>query len=248
MRTNRRSEKGISLMLSIFALVMLTAIAIGMMYMSATETSINSNFKAEETAYFAARAGVEEVRDRMLTTNPNTISALLPTNLPNVGGGVLYIVQNGVTGANITNFASTNPLVDDEFCHDFSYGGMTSYPANVRCSDQPGGTWFTTMPSVAPYALDYKWVRITQKANNSAPYTVDGTQPLANQVCWNGASEVVRPTAIASCAAMSPTANPVYLLTSLAVTPSGARRMVQQEMAQTPLPSFPYGLFATGTG
>src|SRR5947209_18367267 len=117
MPNNRRSERGVSLMLSIFALVMLTAIAIGMMYMSATETSINSNFKAEETAYFAARGGLEEVRDRMLLNNPNTVSAVLPTGLPSAGGGVLYVLQTGVTAADITDF--TRSLVDDEFCHDF---------------------------------------------------------------------------------------------------------------------------------
>src|SRR5438874_13499883 len=240
MRKNRRSEKGVSLMLSLFALVMLTAIAIGMMYMSSTETSISSNFKAEETAYFAARGGIEEVRDRMLLSNPNTINALLPPGLPTTTGGVLYVVQNGVTGANITNFASTNPLVDDEFCHDFSYGGMTSAPPNVRCSNLPAGAWYTTTASVAPYPLDYKWVRVTMKANNSAPYVVDGLQSVANQACWNGTSEVVLPGGTASCNLMSPTANAVYIVTSLAVTPSGARRLVQEEIAQTPLPAFPY--------
>jgi hypothetical protein len=245
MRTNRRSERGISLLLAIFALVMLTAIAMGMMYMSSTESSINSNFKAEETSYFAARAGIEEVRDRMLAANPNTISALLPTGLPTTTGGVVYVLQNGVTAADITNFGSNNPLVDDELCHDFSYGGMSSQPANIRCSTQPGGAWFTTTPSIAPYALDYKWVRVTMKANNSAPYAVDGAQPLTSQVCWNGTSEVAR---AAGCAGAVPTANPVYMVTALAVSPSGARRMVQEEISQTPLPSFPYGLFATGTG
>src|SRR6266581_2592744 len=43
-------------------------------------------------------------------------------------------------------------------------------------------------------------------------------------------------------------ANPVYLLTALAVNPrNGSRRMVQSEVALSPTPPFPYGLFATGT-
>src|SRR5215467_6945718 len=200
MRKNKRnSQKGVSLLISMLALLVLTAVAVGMMYMSSTETSINSNFKAEETAYFAARAGVEEARDRMLPTNPNTISGLLPTSLPSIGGGVLYLLQNGVTANNITSISSTNYLADDEFCHDFTYagsgyGGMTPYPPNVRCTNLPAGTgWFTTTPSVAPYPLDYKWVRITLKANNSTPYTVDSSQTLWNPVCWNGISEVALP-------------------------------------------------------
>jgi hypothetical protein len=47
---------------------------------------------------------------------------------------------------------------------------------------------------------------------------------------------------------MTPIANPVYLVTALAVTPNGARRVVQEEIAQTPVGGLPGGLFATGTG
>src|SRR4051794_21357924 len=98
---NHHRERGFSLLLSIFMLMLLTAVAGGMIFMAATETSINSNFKSEETAYFAARAGTEEARDRMLTTNLNSISGMLPTTLPTAAGGVLYILQNGVTAANV---------------------------------------------------------------------------------------------------------------------------------------------------
>src|SRR6266536_1805144 len=78
---NRHSEKGIALILSILALLLLSAIAVGMMYTSSTEASVNSNFKSEEVEYFAARAGVEEVRDRMLPYNPSTINDYLVNNL-----------------------------------------------------------------------------------------------------------------------------------------------------------------------
>jgi len=228
---------------------LLTAIGMGMMFMSSTESSISSNFKAEETAYFSARAGVEEVRDRMLPSNLNTIAAVLPTSMPGGPTGLLYVLQNGVAASDVTNLTSTNPIADDELCHDFTFGGMSSTPANVRCSTLPaGGGWYTTTASVAPYPLDYKWVRVTLKANNSSPYVVDSAQPAANRVCWNGISEVVLPSAVASCSALTPIANPVFMVTSLAVTQTGARRLVQQEISQTPIAGFPYGLFATGTG
>src|SRR5499427_2231334 len=249
-KTRQNRERGVSLLLSILALMLLSAVAMGMVFMTTTETSIASNFKGEESAYFAARAGVEEARDRALTANTNSIATMLPTTMPGVlPTGVLYILQNGVTAADFENLSGS--YGDTEFCHDFSVGGMQSVPANVPCTTLPAGGWFTTTPSVAPYALDYKWVRVTLKANNSTAYCVDGTAyPCAdaNQVCWNGVSEVVLPTGTASCNVMTPVANPVYLITSLAVTANGARRLVQQELAQTPLTSFPYGLFATGTG
>jgi hypothetical protein len=247
-RTNRKPEKGVALLLALLALMLLSAIAAGMMFMSSTETSIGANFKSEEQAYFSARAGIEEVRDRMLVNNPNTINASLPTALPTAGGGVLYVTQNGVTNANITGLGSSL-MADDELCHDFSYGGMTSVPANVRCTTLPGGTgWFTTTASVAPYALDYKWVRVTLKANSSAPYLVDSAQAGNLQACWNGTSEVVAPSGTA-CSALPTTSSPVYLVTALAMTSSGARRIVQQEIGQKPIGTFPGGgLFATGTG
>src|SRR5262249_56821143 len=69
-----------------------------------------------------------------------------------------------------------------------------------------------------------------------------------NQVCWDGISEKVVPNSATPCNALSPTANPVYLVTALAVTPGGARRMIQQEISQTPIGGFPFGLFATGRG
>ncbi len=285
---NRHNEKGIALILSILALLLLSAIAVGMMYMSTTEASINANFKAEETQYFAARAGVEEVRDRMLPSSPNTINAfapspagvgicggncMLPTSLPNnaaIGAGppVLYILQSGVTMANVTGGApATNPLFDDEFCHDFpGYNGMGGVASNVRCGNLPGGVWYSTPAapaagspylSAAPYPLDWKWVRVTQKGNTSSsayPVTPSPPAPAWALVCWNGTSEVTAPAGTAvfpqnnsPCGSLNPYANPVYLVTSLSVSPSGARRVVQQELAQTPA-NQPAGLFATATG
>lgn len=286
--SNRRNQKGIALVLSILALLLLSAIAVGMMYMSTTEASVNANFKAEETEYFAARAGAEEIRDRMLPANPNTINAyapngagvdtctgtcLLPTSLPNnpaIGAGppVLYILQSGVTMANVTTGnPATNPLYDDEFCHDFpGYNGMNGANANVRCTSLPGGNWYSTPAapgagspflSAAPYPLDWKWVRITQKGNSSAIYPVNGVPfapPTFELVCWNGTSEVTAPAGTlvfpqnnSPCGSLNPYANPVYLVTSLAVSPNGARRVVQQELAQTPA-NQPAGLFATSNG
>jgi Tfp pilus assembly protein PilX len=107
--TNRRGEKGISLLFAMFTLLLVTALAMGMMFTSSTETSINSNFKASETAYFAARAGLEEVRDRMLPANPNTLGPQLPTTMPGPATGVLYVLANGVTAANLSNFLKQQP-------------------------------------------------------------------------------------------------------------------------------------------
>ena len=299
MRTkNHRKQKGVALLLSILALMLLSAVAVTMMYMSATEGAINSNFKSEETEYFASRAGVEEVRDRMIPgVFPYSLNAinvvggaqvcpiagqcLLPANLPAAGNAsVLYILQNGVTMADVTNFGvnakctganQSGCMADDELCHDYTIAGMNPAAANVRCNNLPQGTaWYSTPAapaagsaylSAAPYPLDWKWTRVTLKANNSTAYCVDGTPPPAGcvqgaaQACWNGSYESYAPagTAVSAsnnspCGNIVPYANPVYMVTSLAVSPNGARRLVQEEMAQNPGGSQPGGLYAIGSG
>src|SRR3954466_5432399 len=69
----RRSECGFALFIAIFTLLLITAIAVGMLMLTNTDTNISTNFRDEQTAFFAAKAGLEEVRDRM------RINALDPT-------------------------------------------------------------------------------------------------------------------------------------------------------------------------
>jgi hypothetical protein len=81
---------------------------------------------------------------------------------------------------------------------------------------------------------------------------VNGNSADTFPVCWNGTSEVVTtggPLPITTqCANLKPVATPVYLVTALAVMPNRGKRVVQQEIAETPTGTLPGGLFATGTG
>ena len=300
----KRNQKGVALLLSILALLLLSAIAVSMMYMSSTETAVNANFKNEEVQYFAARAGIEEIRDRMipgvapysingLAAGPNppcpgSPNCYLPTALPTgANGQVVYLLQSKMTTTSLTNFGSVTGcangqpgcMVDDELCHDYAIAGMTLQPPNVRCNNLPAGNAWYSIPglgvgaavgglglplgspgvSAAPNwttgassnPLNWKWARITLKATNSTPYCVDGTtgaacaaEPAA-RVCWDGNSE--KPLAAANCSLMPTPSNPVYLVTALAVSQSGARRLIQADLAQTPVTPTP-GLFATGNG
>lgn len=101
-------------------------------------------------------------------------------------------------------------------------------------------------------ALDYKWVRITLKANASvkandfaAPYYTDSGFAAGTPICYTGSDEIPAPkiilngAPIADCFAGGGGANPpgwtpVYHLSALAVTPSGSSRMLQMEVAQDP--------------
>jgi hypothetical protein len=99
---------------------------------------------------------------------------------------------------------------------------------------------------------NWKWTRINLKTNKTSSgtttvSTVDGnTSDNAQLVCWTGANEVT--TTLATCAAANPNYQPVYVMTTLAVTPSGSRRMVQAEAAATVFPSIPGPLVFDGAG
>src|SRR5579859_3855078 len=262
-KTNQNRQKGVALMLSLILLLLITAIAFGVIGMSNTENAINTNFKGEETEYFAARAGVEEGRNRILGNatdqNGNSIAlANLPTDVVDNGGKILYILNgNKPDGTPVTLADVTTPgsaYFDDELCHEIpstSLLAITHTPSNVRCSNTLAAPYFVTTPSVAPYSLDYKWVRIMIKENGSGPYKVDNTQVATMGTCWDEtaipAAEIA--TAVTNCAplpASKPLDRPVYLVTALAVSPGGTtRRLVQEEVSLGINFNPNYGIYAT---
>ena len=251
-RFHRQRQSGIALLTVLFALLLISGIAFGMMYMANTETVINTNFRDLQKAQYGAWSGIHEARARLITTSPNPITK--PTDFPkdNTPANLIYIL-NAAAGETVD--PSTGTYADTEICHEghanLTLSGTPS--TGVACSGYPATTAFTTTTSYAPgqgqaYALPYKWVRINMKANGSAggDYT-SGTsfkvKPSSSSqttpVCWDGYRQQLLPSG-ASCEAYVPTdpSSPylttVYMLTSLGVTPSGARRMAQMEVAFNP--------------
>jgi hypothetical protein len=273
----RNRERGVALFFSIFALLLLSGIAAALIFMANTETQINTNYRNEQMAYFGAKAGIEEARARMMATDPNTINTggtLLPTAAPTTANnGVIYIVNPGATANSVQPWNSANTYADDEICHE-GYGasfGTVAAP-DVRCAVNtlPGGTgWYTSYNSALPYsgtvnALPYKWVRLAPKLNSSVSYLTGtgSTATISNYlvntgaaastvICWNGVSEVPLTAPATICSQMLTAAGApmttVYLMTALGVSPTGARKMVQSEVALAPTPPFPYGMFGTST-
>jgi hypothetical protein len=247
-------ERGVALLFALFTLLLLSAIAASLMFMTNTESAVNTNYRSERVSAFAAKAGMEEVRDRMPTLNT---AAKLPTTLPPAAGSVLYVLNEGAAPGTVKPWVAGNTYMDDEMCHDFAVVQGQQPAPDVRCTTPPSTAYLVAGTLAAPVtsnypwagtsaALSYKWVRVTLKQSNSVQlYPVNGA--TATQVCWNGSTEVLLNGA-ATCQTMSPSTNPVYMITSLAANASGStRRMVQAEVALSPAQPFPYGLFATGT-
>jgi Tfp pilus assembly protein PilX len=180
MDRQKKDQRGVALLLAIFALFIVTSIGLGMMFLSDSESMVNSNFRDEQTAYYASKAGLEEARDRMRWNAASGSinvpgSSLLPTVLPGAAGGVLYIV-NPTGSETVAPWTTGSTYFDDEICKEVSCGGGQVPPTTG---------WQTHVNSSSTYAaspvLPYKWARITLKTNKSA----EGT---ANVMYVNGSS------------------------------------------------------------
>jgi hypothetical protein len=262
-RKVRNQESGMALLIALLALLLVSAIGMGMMYMSSTETSVNANYRDTQRAFFAMRGGLEEMRDRMRF---NAVSAItLPTAMPSSSsaGSIVYITNPAGGSDTVSPTTSTNTYFDDEFCHEtFStMTGLTNPGAGVPCTSAgavPTGA-VTSYSSVMAYnnttsALNYKWVRITLKQNGTLA-TVDSSQGPSSQVCWNTATNnEVAVTALGSYTTCDAALNagfmvePVYIITSLAYTPQGSRRMGQYEVAALTISPPPSALALDGSG
>ena len=58
-----QKERGMALLLALFALLLLSAIGLCMVLSSDTETRIDANYSSSLRSYYSARSGLEEVRD-----------------------------------------------------------------------------------------------------------------------------------------------------------------------------------------
>lgn len=278
-KSTAKPEKGIAVLVAVFALLLLTAASIALIYSTITETGVNSNYRQEEIAYFGARAGVEEARDRMATSGlaGEIPIASLPTVPPDqtgqAGSSVIYLINQGTDPSTVQPWSgNTANYMDDELCHDYAGFSQASVAPSVPCLSFPSNVTHSTVQTNTtwnPWAgtsadLPYKWVRIAVKANSSVQYgdpasggtqtyySVDSTQAATQPVCYDNNNERVPPAGTTTCAAWttaSPPVSqyPVYTITALAVAPSGARKVVQQEVALPVVQPFPYGLWATST-
>lgn len=235
-----QKQRGVALLFALLALLLLSAIAAGLVFATNTESGINSNYRSEQLAYFAARAGLEEARERIMTNSPNAI--VRPTLLPGAtNGAVTYIVNPAGAADVVQPWTTNNKYFDGELCKENFYNApnpAANPGAGQPCPKAvPGNGYSVNAASDSPFtnsvaAVPYKWVRITLKENGTPqPYCVDGAcaaGTLNTEVCWDGGKQLLAPG--------GQTCNNagfenVYVLTSFAQTASGTRRMLSMETA-----------------
>ncbi len=249
-----------ALLLALFALLLLSGIGLCMILASTTETRIDANYSGSLRSYYAARSGLEEVRDRInfpsnSPTFTNGLADFLPQDIAGNAGGVLYVL-NPANGETVDPTDPASPYYDDQLCHDYSSGVSAR---DSKCTVLPATPNWMALKSAAASAapgavpLGYKWVRINIKTNRmAAPYFVDqvgAAATLDSRVCWDGETEQLTPgTTNPSCDANG--MQTVYMLSSLAATsqtggPNGSRKFLRLEVVA---PSIrPPGVITMGT-
>ncbi len=224
------SQAGSAMLIAIFALLLISVIAIAMVISSGTDSALASNYRTSTGAYYAALAGIEEARGRLLWKNPDYINkaGAYPTLLNNGGlptwglTQVLYII-NPAKGETVDP-TSANPANYPDAEYQTEYGWPLA------------GTIVNQTNSVSAAAglpgPSYKWVRITPATEKSLNIDVDGNGIFdgATPLYYDPANTNTKAGLIVT--PVPPTrAVQALEITALSVLPTGSRRMLQYLVA-----------------
>lgn len=228
----RPREAGIALLISIFILLLISVVAIALIVSSGTESALTGNYRSSTSVYYAALAGVEEVRARLRASDPNAFRKLRPgTFLPAPGTDLascnpVYIL-NPDAGPVVTPWDSANPYYDTEYNQEFGATGVcTTGPWPPSPSPNTPSVW---NPNPLPFpAPAYKWVRINAITEqllqlDVAPY--DGTPSENKLIYYDGVR--LTDTQIPG--------SQVLEITALAVLPNGSQKILQYLVAPVPI-------------
>jgi hypothetical protein len=232
----RRSEAGVALLIAIFVLLLIGVTAIALILSSGAESALAGNYRSSASTYYAALAGIEEARGRLLPSNPDYLGAFVAPPGTQLPLGQVRYITNPVAGENVL---AVYP--DTEYDKEFGNGALAG--ATVQ------STGSVSAAAGLPGPL-YKWVRInavTEKSlnldvdSNHSPSTLDSGTPLYYDFACADAPGKPGPTL---CLNHSPNAVQALEVTALAALPNGSQKLLQYIVA----PSAANLNFAGGAG
>jgi hypothetical protein len=253
-RKNRKQEEGVALLISIFVLMIISAVGLAMVFATTTESSLAGNYKLSTTARYAAMAGLEEARGRMLPKSPNyfnnTVAGFMPaTGIALAVGQVRYILNPSIGEVVApTNLGSATTYPDKEYQQEYGAAVNTAAAQAVN-SVSPLNNGTIPGPS-------YKWVRISPATEQSLNIDVnndgiyDNTVSLFYDAAAATPSMLLGISAGAGNPATAPTATakPVFEVTALAVVPGGGEKLLQYVVTATTFNmNFPSALSLPGS-
>jgi len=211
-----QNEDGFALLFAMLALLLLASIGLAMVYAADTETSIDSNYKDQTHAQYAAYSALEEATDRIRQgcgTSSTCTAVPWPTDIPTAAGAnsnIIYII-NPKVGEVVSPWDPTNKFTDWEICdtnnenmpNNFCSNRPTASSkytvycngASADCGNSATAYNLLTSTVNAPWKravpLDYKWIRINLKSEQMLPnYPVNSTTTTNGVVCWDGHGEL----------------------------------------------------------
>ena len=227
------------MLISIFILLLISVVAIALIVASGTESSLAGNYRSATGVYYAALAGLEEARGRLLPKNANSFkNTAAPANFllsPLPVGYVNYVLNPGPTEV-AANILTTYP--DGEYDAEFGAGKLSSATVTTTLSMWDSNPLKTSLNLPGPL---YKWVRINAVSEQSLKldtYPYDGFKD-PTPVYYDGThlTDV-------------PSSNPQVLeITALAFLPNGSQKLLQYLVAPVPitLPPFLAALTLSGS-
>jgi Tfp pilus assembly protein PilX len=224
-RISKNQEAGVALLLSIFVLLAISVVGIAMILASGTESALAGNYRTSTSAYYAATAGLEEARSRLLPKNPDTFdgTAFMPAfGTPLLPTQVRYIL-NPAAGEVVAPITQSNPATypDSEYSNEFGAGPTAAVTQTIT----------STAVNAAGVTLPlYKWVRINAITEKSLNRDInnDGVKDLATPLFYDSA---LTPPRLIVNALPPATAQQVFEITALAVLPNRTEKLLQYTVA-----------------
>ena len=224
-KTRRRSQDGIALLIAIFVLLLISVVAIALLVSSGTETALGANYRTSSSVYYAALAGLEETRGRLLPRNPNYFgNSVVPPNLPL--GQTVYVI-NRLSGDNIAPWDQSNSFYDQEYKTEFGVeASTTSWVSRPSIWDNNS----LTVPGPI-----FKWVRINAASEQSLFLQVNSDGYNATPTIYFDPFHVDThgnswPSLIANPSPPS-TAVQALEITAMASLPTGSKKILQYLVA-----------------
>ena len=220
-KARSRREEGIALLIAIFVLLLISVVAIALLVSSGTETALGANYRSSSTVYYAALAGLEEARGRLLPKNPNYFNistSVVPTPLPL--GQAVYVI-NRVQGETIAPCDSTNRYYDNEYQNEFGVQPSSCQPVYSVWDNNAQG-----IPGPA-----FKWARINAATEQSMYIDVDSDGTIDPVMVYYNPSAVNGSGNSAPSLTTAPTSSQALEVTALGYSPNGSKKILQYLVA-----------------
>ncbi len=215
-----KAESGVALLISLFALLLICVIGVALIMASGTHSALTGNYRSATSVYYAALAGLEEGRGRLLPKSPNYLGVFgAPPGVLLNPGDVRYII-NPLPGETVApwNVGTPTSYPDTEYQQEFA--------PNLMPTSAPSLQWINASAPPAGLANPfYKWVRINA-------VTVGSQQSLGVNVNSSVSSTPNTPVFYSNntLSVVNPGVQALEI-TSLAVSPNGSQRMLQYVVA-----------------